>query len=84
MVLLNLRDRNLETVCNLGIHQITDVSSDVISNENELESLEQDSPNSSASCDTIYRAHKALMNLNQKNLKVFADVVSYLGQTNGE
>ena len=34
--LLNLRGRNLETVCNLGIHQIADISSDQVNNIEEL------------------------------------------------
>lgn len=78
--LLNLRGRNLETVCNLGIHQIANVSSDEIKDEVQLENLAIKSSQSNANSDTIYKAHKALMNLNEKNLKVFSDVVSYLEQ----
>ena len=78
--LLNLRGRNLETVCNLGIHQIANVSSDEIKDEVQLENLGIKSSQSNANSDTIYKAHKALMNLNEKNLKVFSDVVSYLEQ----
>ncbi len=78
--LLNLRGRNLETVCNLGIHQIANVSSDEIKDEVQLENLAIKSSHSNANSDTIYKAHKALMNLNEKNLKVFSDVVSYLEQ----
>jgi len=36
MVLLNLSGRNLETVCNLGIHQITEVSSHSVSEFDEM------------------------------------------------
>jgi anti-anti-sigma regulatory factor len=83
MVLLNLTGRNLETVCNLGIHQITEVSSEEITDAQQLEQLAQISSSSSepsVGSDTIYKAHKALMSLNDKNLKVFSDVVSYLEQ----
>ena len=78
--LLNLRGRNLETVCNLGIHQIANVSSDEVKDEVQLENLAIKPSQSNANPDTIYKAHKALMNLNEKNLKVFSDVVSYLEQ----
>lgn len=80
--LLNLRGRNLETVCNLGIHQIAEVSSDEVKDEVQLENLSTQTSQSNANPDTIYKAHKALMNLNEKNLKVFSDVVSYLEQKN--
>lgn len=81
--LLNLRGRNLETVCNLGIHQIAEVSSEEIRDEIQLETL-ANSSQSHAKSETIYKAHKALMNLNEKNRKVFSDVVSYLDQKNEE
>ena len=80
MVLLNLTGRNLETVRNLGIHQITEISSEEINDVEHLEKLAQLSDESSVGSETIYSAHKALMNLNEKNLKVFSDVVSYLEQ----
>ena len=80
--LLNLRGRNLETVCNLGIHQIADISSDQVNNIEELENLSSKSSTPNANTDTIYAAHKALMNLNEKNLRAFSDVVSYLEQKN--
>ncbi|MDA7822020.1 hypothetical protein N9A58_00365 [Opitutales bacterium] len=81
--LLNLRGRNLETVCNLGIHQIAEVSSEEVRDEIQLETL-ANSSQSHAKSETIYKAHKALMNLNEKNRKVFSDVVSYLDQKNEE
>ena len=80
VVLLNLKGRNLETVQNLGIHQIANVSEQPITCEKELENLSDNSDNSAADTQTIYDAHKALMSLNDKNLKVFSDVVSYLEQ----
>ena len=33
-----------------------------------------------ACSETIYQAHKTLMNLNAKNLRMFCDVVSFLEQ----
>jgi len=84
IALLNLRGRNLDTICNLGIHQIAEISSENIANEAQLEDLLHSSDNSIANSETIYRAHKALMNLNDKNLKVFSDVVNYLEQKNQE
>jgi anti-sigma B factor antagonist len=82
-VLLNLRGRNLETVRNLGIHQITEISSDEVNSLEQLDKLGDDS-STSVSSDTIYKAHKTLMSLNEKNLKVFSDVVSYLEQKKEE
>tara|TARA_B100002019_G_scaffold186761_1_gene161251 strand:- start:842 stop:1330 length:489 start_codon:yes stop_codon:yes gene_type:complete len=84
MVLLNLTGRNLETLCNLGIHQITEVSSEKINDLEQLENLAQKPTESSVQSDTVYKAHKALMNLNDKNLKVFSDVVNYLEQKKEE
>ena len=84
MVLLNLMGRNLETVCNLGIHQITEVSSEQIKDIEHLDELAQNATQSSVGSNTVYQAHKALMNLNDKNLKVFSDVVSYLEQKKEE
>lgn len=84
MILLNLRGRNLETVCNLGIHQITEVSSEEVNDLGQLEQLCQNSSGDTVSSETIYKAHKALMNLNDKNLKVFSDVVSFLEQKKEE
>lgn len=84
MVLLNLTGRNLETLCNLGIHQITEVSSEKINDLEQLENLAQNPTESSVQSDTVYKAHKALMNLNDKNLKVFSDVVNYLEQKKEE
>jgi len=48
-----------------------------------LDQLAQGS-SSSVGSETIYKAHKTLMNLNEKNLKVFSDVVSYLEQKKEE
>ncbi len=84
MILLNLTGRNLETVCNLGIHQITEVSSEEIKDLEQLERLNQTLAKSSVDSETIYKAHKALMSLNNKNLKVFSDVVNYLEQKKEE
>ena len=64
--LLNLRGRNLETVCNLGIHQIADISSDEVNDVEELENLSSKPSNLNANAHTIYKAHKALMSLNEK------------------
>ena len=83
LVLLNLRGRNLETVCNLGIHQIAHVCQQGTSHDRELEDIRMDSSGNAADAETIYHAHKALMNLNEKNMKVFSDVVSYLEQKKG-
>jgi len=84
MVLLNLSGRNLETVRNLGIHQITEVSSHSVSEFDETAFLDQNLGNSQASSETILQAHKSLMKLNQRNHKVFADVVNFLEQNKGD
>ncbi|MDA7757698.1 STAS domain-containing protein [Opitutales bacterium] len=77
LALVNLTGRNLETVRNLGIHRIAEISSFSIENETDLKSLDANK-NSSANSETIYQAHKTLMNLNAKNLRMFCDVVSFL------
>jgi hypothetical protein len=77
LALVNLTGRNLETVRNLGIHRIAEISSFSIENETDLKSLDANKDNS-ANSETIYQAHKTLMNLNAKNLRMFCDVVSFL------
>ena len=78
--LLNLIGRNLETVKNLGIHKIAIVSSGVVSNLKELETLKVKSKDSKVSPEFIYKAHKHLLDLNEKNEKFFKDVVNFMEQ----
>ncbi len=78
--LLNLVGRNLETVENLGIHKIALVSSAFVSGPNDLENLKNNTDGENASTEVIYNAHKALLELNQKNSRIFRDVVNYLEQ----
>jgi hypothetical protein len=80
LTLLNLIGRNLETVENLGIHKIATVSSEFVSNTNELDELKVKSKSDKASPELIYKAHKTLLDLNEKNSKIFKDVVNYLEQ----
>jgi anti-anti-sigma regulatory factor len=80
LTLLNLVGRNLETVENLGIHKIAIVSSEFISNLNDLENLHAKAEEEKACPEVIYRAHKSLLDLNQKNSRIFRDVVNYLEQ----
>lgn len=80
LTLLNLIGRNLETVENLGIHKIAAVSSEFVSNTNELDELKVKSKSDKASPELIYKAHKSLLDLNEKNSKIFKDVVNYLEQ----
>lgn len=78
--LLNLVGRNLETVENLGIHKIAQVSSEFISEPGDLENLKVRNEGSKESSVEIYKAHKSLMGLNQKNSRIFRDVVHFLEQ----
>lgn len=78
--LINLRDRNLETVRNLGIHKIAVVSSEKMENLDDLESISPVGEDRKASAQLIYEAHKTLRDLNQKNQKLFCDVVKFLDQ----
>ena len=80
LTLLNLIGRNLETVENLGIHKIATVSSEFVSNTNELDELKVKSKSDKARPELIYKAHKTLLDLNEKNSKIFKDVVNYLEQ----
>ena len=82
--LISLRDRNLETVKNLGIHKIAVVSSDRMENLDKLENISPVGENSKASAQLIYEAHKTLRDLNQKNQKLFCDVVKFLDQRREE
>lgn len=72
--LINLRNRNLETVQHLGIHKIASICSKKIVGLNDLKSIESNS----VSKNTIYQAHKSLVDLNDKNQKVFCDVLQFL------
>ena len=80
LALINLRGRNLETVKNLGIHKIAEICSNKITDNTSLEELKTLKGDKKAFQETIYQAHKFLMELNDKNLKMFSDVVSYLEQ----
>ena len=79
LTLINLKDRNLETVRNLGIHKIADVNpDDLSSDERELNDLESNEGRESVGSETICQAHKTLMELNDRNSKMFCDVVNFL------
>ena len=82
LALVNLNGRNLETVKNLGIHRIAEISSHAVESVKDLESLSENGQDDVACSETIYEAHKTLMNLNEKNLRMFCDVVSFLEQEN--
>ncbi len=82
--LINLRDRNLETVKNLGIHKIANVSSHCVKSFEELTSIKMETEDDEASTQMIYEAHKALMDLNEKNQKLFCDVIKFLEQKRDE
>lgn len=79
LTLVNLRGRNLETVQNLGIHKIAEISSEETPSDlHELNELKSGKNDGSACSDTIYQAHKTLMELNDKNSRMFCDVVNFL------
>jgi anti-anti-sigma regulatory factor len=82
LALVNLNGRNLETVKNLGIHRIAEISSHSVESVKDLESLSENGQADIVCSETIYEAHKTLMNLNEKNLRMFCDVVSFLEQEN--
>ena len=79
LTLVNLRGRNLETVQNLGIHKIAEISSEETPSDlHELDDLKNGKKDGLACSDTIYQAHKTLMDLNEKNSRMFCDVVNFL------
>jgi anti-sigma B factor antagonist len=79
LTLINLQGRNLETVQNLGIHKIADVNPDDLSSDDrELNDLENNEGRDSVGSETICQAHKTLMELNERNSKMFCDVVNFL------
>ena len=79
LTLINLQGRNLETVQNLGIHKIADVNPDDLSSDDrDLDDLENKEDRDSVGSETICQAHKTLMGLNERNSKMFYDVVNFL------
>jgi anti-sigma B factor antagonist len=79
LALINLQGRNLETVQNLGIHKIADVNPDDLSSDDrDLDDLENNADLDSVGSETICQAHKTLMELNERNSKMFCDVVNFL------
>ena len=79
LTLINLQGRNLETVQNLGIHKIADVNPDDLSSDDrDLDDLENKEDRDSVGSETICQAHKTLMELNERNSKMFCDVVNFL------
>jgi len=81
MTLLQLGERNLETVKNLGIHRIANVRAK--ENPPDIENLEGigDGFNGeTASVREVYEAHKRLTELNESNARKFHDVVAFLEQ----
>ena len=79
LTLVNLQDRNLETVQNLGIHKIADVNPDDRSSDApELNDLDKGEGHQAVGSEAIFQAHKTLMELNEKNAKMFCDVVNFL------
>ncbi|MEC8014209.1 MAG: STAS domain-containing protein [Verrucomicrobiota bacterium] len=80
LTLLNLKDRNLETVKNLGIHKIAVVSEEHFENLEKLDQIYSKETNKQASAEVIYQAHRSLMNLNSKNQRLFCDVIKFMDQ----
>ena len=79
LTLVNLKGRNLETIQNLGIHKIADVNPDDLSpKDRELNELDKGEGRESVGSETICQAHKTLMELNEKNARMFCDVVNFL------
>lgn len=79
LTLVNLQGRNLETVQNLGIHKIADVNpGDLSSDASEFKDLDDGEENKTVGSEAIFQAHKNLMELNDKNAKMFCDVVNFL------
>jgi hypothetical protein len=69
----------LETVQNLGIHKIAEISSEETpSDVHGLNVLKNGQEDGAVCSDTIYHAHKTLMELNEKNSRMFCDVVNFL------
>lgn len=78
--LVNLIGRNLETVQNLGIHKIANVSSSFVSSKDDLETLKIKIQDEKECQQEIYNAHKTLLELNEKNSRIFRDVINFMEQ----
>ena len=76
--LINLRNRNLETVQNLGIHKIAIVSSERYEDLLNLSDINSNELDDKCSQETILDAHRSLIELNKKNQKMFCDVVKFM------
>lgn len=82
LILINLSERNVELVKNLGLHLICDVDINCNTgiNGNNLQMNDLVNDKSGASKDVILQAHETLAGLNAKNAKAFQEVLTYMRQ----
>jgi anti-anti-sigma regulatory factor len=82
LILVNLSERNLELIRNLGLHMICTVDhgkKDPLA-EKTLEDLKCEESKEAASRIQILNAHETLASLNAKNAKTFQEVLTFLRQ----
>jgi anti-anti-sigma regulatory factor len=82
VALLQLGERNLEVVRNLGIHRLVSVEAGDLKMDfgATAKTIEANGDRAQADEELICEAHKRLSELNEKNARLFKDVVGFLEQ----
>ena len=73
VTLLNLKDRNLQLIENLGIYKLVKIE-----DNNNLNIVEQELETSSVSGESMLKAHENLIEADSSNLEKFEDVITFL------
>tara|TARA_B100000959_G_C14943135_1_gene608709 strand:- start:796 stop:1308 length:513 start_codon:yes stop_codon:yes gene_type:complete len=86
MALLGLGERNFDVVRNLGIHRLVSVEAgeSAMSFEGVAKAIEANGDRAPVDEELIFEAHKRLSELNEKNARLFQDVVGFLKQHQDE
>ncbi len=81
VTVVNLNERNTDLLCNLGLDQIFEISSDTShSEEVPAEPLAQSPTDKTERARTMLEAHEALVEADGENETKFKDVLEYLKQ----
>ena len=82
VALLRLGERNLDVVRNLGIHRLVSVEADdsAMNFGGVAKAIEANGDRAQVDEELICEAHKRLSELNEKNARLFQDVVGFLEQ----
>ena len=79
MTLLQLGERNLDVVRNLGVHRLVSVdSNDATMNFSNAKEVTSNTGNEQVDEDLVRDAHLRLSELNENNARLFQDVIGFL------